>query len=54
MSFYEDKVLPHLINWACASRPNQKQREKVVHLAEGDVLEVGFGTGLNLPYYNAP
>ena len=53
MSFYEERVLPHLITCACSARPNQKQREKVVHLAEGDVLEIGFGSGLNLPYYDA-
>lgn len=29
-----------------------KQREKVVPLAEGEVLEIGMGTGLNLPYYD--
>lgn len=52
MGFYDEHILPHLINWSCSSRPNQKQREKVVHLAEGDVLEIGFGTGLNLPYYD--
>ena len=51
MSFYDDKVLPHLINLACSTKPTRKQREKVVHLAEGDVLEIGFGSGLNLPYY---
>jgi ubiquinone/menaquinone biosynthesis C-methylase UbiE len=51
MSFYEERVLPHLINWACSTGPQKKQREKIVHLAEGDVLEVGFGSGLNLPHY---
>ena len=51
MSFYEDRVLPHLIDWACSTSPQQKQREKIVHLAAGDVLEVGFGSGLNLPHY---
>lgn len=53
MSFYEDRVLPHLINLACSSRPNRKQREKIVPLAQGDVLEIGFGSGLNLPFYDS-
>lgn len=53
MSFYENYVLPHLTNLACSARPNQKQREKVVPLATGEVLEIGFGSGLNLPYYDA-
>ena len=52
MSWYEDRVLPHLVNLACGSRPTRKQREKVVPLASGDVLEVGFGSGLNLPHYD--
>ena len=52
MSFYDDKVLPHLIDLACSTKPARKQREKIVHLAEGDVLEIGFGSGLNLPYYD--
>ncbi len=52
MSFYENRVLPHLINFACSTKPNQKQREKIVPLAEGDVLEIGFGSGLNLPFYD--
>ncbi len=52
MSFYADRVLPHLIHFACSSKPNRKQREKIVPLAEGDVLEIGFGSGLNLPFYD--
>ena len=52
MSFYDDTVLPHLIDLACSTKPTRKQREKIVHLAEGDVLEIGFGSGLNLPYYD--
>ena len=53
MSFYEDRVLPHLINLACSTEPSRKQRQKLVPQADGDVLEIGFGSGLNLPHYDA-
>jgi len=53
MGFYEKYVLPRFINCACGSRPMMKQREKVVPLASGTVLEIGIGSGLNLPYYEA-
>jgi len=52
MSFYEDRVLPAMINVACGSKPTRKQREKIVPFAFGDVLEVGLGGGLNLPFYD--
>ena len=52
MSFYEDRILPKMINLACTGKPTRKQREKIVHRAYGDVLEIGFGGGLNLPYYD--
>ena len=52
MSWYEERVLPLMIRKACSAKPNMKQREKIVPLASGVVLEVGFGTGLNLPYYD--
>ncbi len=52
MSWYEDNVLPHMINLACSVNPVRKQREKIVPLAEGDVLEIGIGSGLNLPFYD--
>ena len=53
MGFYDKHVLPHFINCACGSKPITKQREKVVPQASGVVLEIGIGTGLNLPYYQA-
>ncbi|PLW69402.1 class I SAM-dependent methyltransferase [Pseudohalioglobus lutimaris] len=53
MGFYEKHILPHFINCACGSKPMMKQREKVVPHARGTVLEIGIGTGLNLPYYQA-
>jgi ubiquinone/menaquinone biosynthesis C-methylase UbiE len=49
---YDERVLPHIINKLCSSSPNQKQRQKIVPLAEGRVLEIGFGSGLNLPFYD--
>ena len=52
MSFYNDRILPHLINRACSTKPTRKQREKIVHRAYGDVLEIGFGGGLNLRHYD--
>jgi ubiquinone/menaquinone biosynthesis C-methylase UbiE len=51
MSWYEERILPHLTNLSCSTKPIRKQREKIVPLAEGDVLEIGVGTGLNLRYY---
>ena len=52
MGFYEEKIVPKMINKLCASPGILKQREKVVPAAEGRVLEIGMGSGLNLPYYN--
>jgi ubiquinone/menaquinone biosynthesis C-methylase UbiE len=52
MGFYDEKILPRLINLACSSKPSMKQREKIVPHAEGDVLEIGFGSGLNVPFYD--
>jgi ubiquinone/menaquinone biosynthesis C-methylase UbiE len=52
LSFYDDRILPRLTNLACSSKPARKQREKIVPRAYGDVLEIGFGSGLNLPHYD--
>ena len=53
MGFYDKHILPRFINCACGTKPIMKQREKVVPLASGAVLEIGIGTGLNLPFYKA-
>lgn len=53
MSFYERYCLPHLLNFVCSLKAIREQREKVVPLAQGRVLEIGMGSGLNIPYYRA-
>lgn len=51
MNIYETYLLPRVVNFTCGLKPMMKQREKVVPLAEGRVLEIGVGSGLNLPFY---
>lgn len=53
MRFYDEKILPHLIDFACGMGQVMKTRAQVVPLASGRVLEIGIGTGLNLGFYDA-
>ena len=51
-NFYERNILPRLCYCCCSIGPIEKQRKKIVPSAKGVVLEIGIGTGLNLPFYN--
>jgi len=52
MGFYAKHILPLCLDKACGIGPISKQRQKVVPHAEGVVLEIGIGSGQNLPFYN--
>jgi len=49
---YEKYVLPKLLDACCSTKPINYQRKKIVPNATGTILEIGIGSGLNIPYYN--
>jgi len=53
MSFYEDRILPHVIDRACSMGQIMKLRSQIVPHARGRVLEVGMGSAINMEFYNA-
>jgi ubiquinone/menaquinone biosynthesis C-methylase UbiE len=52
MQLYDRYILPHLIDFACGMGEVMKARAKVVPQAQGRVLEIGIGSGLNLEFYD--
>ena len=51
MSLYSRHVFPHLLDWIMSQPAFMAAREELLAEVQGEVLEIGFGTGLNLDYY---
>src|SRR4051794_9818255 len=51
MGLYGDHVLPRIVNVACGLKNAEPLRQRVCEGLEGEVVEIGFGSGHNVPFY---
>lgn len=49
--FYAEQIFPRFMDWVMRGPRFQDERTRALHQLHGSVLEIGFGTGLNLPHY---
>ena len=54
MGFYGETILPKLCDLAMRNKDLVPYRERVIGAAEGRVVEIGVGSGRNLPFYRSP
>ena len=51
MGFYSNRIFPRICDWVMRDPRMAELRQEVLASVDGEILEIGFGTGLNLPHY---
>ncbi len=53
MGFYGERIFPRIVDVACGTKADEQHRRRVCAGLAGEVVEIGFGTGHNVPFYPA-